>query len=110
MSLDVAGLVDQMTAQAAATAGASWSAIQQAATTELQGLAQRLVLLTQGYQNGEVTKDMVQSHLKTMRYHVIATIAMLTVMVEATIEKIINSALTAVRDAINQAIGFKLIA
>ena len=110
MPLNVSELTSSMIAEASAVAGTGWKEVKQAAIVEFQGLAERLVAITRAYVEQEMTKAMVKRHLSTMRYHVIATIAMLTVLVEATVEKMVNKALTIVRDAINQAIGFALIA
>jgi hypothetical protein len=110
MPLNASDLGSKMIAEASAVAGAGWKDIKQAAMVEFQGLAQRLVTLTRAYIDKEMTQSMVKRHLRTMRYHVVATIAMLTVLLEATIEKMVNKALTVIRDAVNETIGFALIA
>lgn len=98
-----------MLAGAAQIASNQWQDISNAALVEFRALAQRLVLIVQLHARGEITVAMARRHLRTARFHVIATIAMLTVMVEATAERVVNAALTAVRDVINTAAGFALI-
>lgn len=109
MSLDLEAISQSMLSEAAGTAKEAWVNIRQAATVEIQGLAQRLVSLTSAFLAGEITQTMAKRHLRQARLHVVATIAMLTSMVEAAVEKIINAALTVIRDVVNTAIGFKLI-
>ena len=109
MALDVEALGTSMLTEAAKIAKGEWAGIRQAATIEIQGLAQRLVAITNAFLAREITKDMAVRHLRAARFHVIATIAMLTSMLEAAAEKIINGVLTVVRDTVNSAIGFKLI-
>ncbi len=108
-SLNVQALGQSMITQAATIGKDQWDIIREAATIELQGLAQRLVAITNAFLGGQITKSMAKRHLRTARSQVIATIAMLTSMVEAAAEKIINAVLTVVRDAVNTAIGFTLI-
>lgn len=109
MPLNVNQLASTMLSGAATTAGNAWSQIQSAAVVEIRGLAQRLAAIAAAFVSGQITKDMARRHLRTARFHVIATIAMLTSVVEAAVERIINAALTAVRDAVNTAIGFTLV-
>jgi len=110
MSLDSDEIFNQITQKAAHIAGNAWNEMRQAATVEFEGLARRIVMLVEGFLNDEITKSMAQGHLANMRYHVIATIAMLTMMTQGAVERIVNGALTVVRDAINKAAGFALIA
>ena len=110
MALNFDQLGASMLAEAARVAKDQWAVIRQAATIEIQGLAQRLVSITNAFLAQEITQTMAQRHLRTARNHVVAVIAMLTSMVEAAAEKIINATLTVVRDAVNTAIGFTLIA
>lgn len=110
MSLDAGEISKQISQKAAHIAGNAWNEMRQAATVEFEGLARRIVMLVEGYRNDEITKNMAQGHLANMRYHVVATIAMLTMMTQGTVEKIVNGALTVVRDAINKAAGFALLA
>lgn len=109
MALDVGKIGSQIVAQAANIAGTDWKAIAAAATVELKGLAQRIGLIIEAHASGEISQVRAKKHLRTARFHVIATIAMLTVMVEATVEKIVNGALKIVKDAVNQAAGFALL-
>ena len=109
MSLDLEALSQSMLSEASGIAKDAWTNIRQAATVEIRGLAQRLVSLTNAFLLGEITRTMAKRHLRQARLHVIATIAMLTSMVEAAVEKIINAALTAIRNVVNTAIGFTLV-
>jgi hypothetical protein len=95
--------------EARKAAGDGWQAIVGAATIELRGLAQRLVLIVEGAATGQLSRDSAARHFAAARFHVIATIAMLTVMIEATVERVINAALAAIKQAVNTAIGFPLI-
>ena len=52
----------------------------------------------------------VKSYLETIRLQFIGMLAATIMKVEGLAEKMVNGALTAVRDAINAALGFKLIA
>ena len=109
MALNANKVAEQILSGAVQTAGTAWSKISASATIELRGLAQRIVLIVKGLSDGEISKTMAQRHLQTARFHVVATLAMLTTLVEATVEKIVNGALAVVRDIINKAAGFALI-
>jgi hypothetical protein len=109
MALDVNDIGTKIVAQASKIAANRWKDISGTATVELQGLAQRLVLIAVGVATGQLSRDSAARHFATARFHVIAVIAALTVMLEAAVEQIVNGALTVVRDAINTAAGFALI-
>ncbi|RWE00470.1 hypothetical protein [Mesorhizobium sp.] len=109
MALDVGVIGSQIVAQAAQVAGDGWKAMATAATVELRGLAQRIVLIVEAYADGELSQARAKQHLRTARFHVIATIAMMTVMTDAVIEKIVNGALAIVKDSVNNAAGFALL-
>jgi hypothetical protein len=110
MSLNGAQIGKKIVAQAAKIAGSEWGNIEQTARVELQGLAQRLVLIVEACASGEMTRQMAKRHFRTAKFHVVAIMAMLTMLVEAAIEKIVNGALAVIRTVVNDAIGFVLIA
>lgn len=109
MALDPQKLAQDMLAGAAATAQGAWTQIQQSATIELQSLAHTLALIVEGTLAGDLSQDMAARHFQTARFHVIATIAMLTELVQAAVEKIVNGALAAIKSAVNSAAGFALL-
>ena len=109
MALDVGDIGSKIVTQAAQIAGSSWKSMATAATVELRGLAQRIALIIEAFANGELSQARAKQHLKTARFHVVATIAMLTVMTEAAIEKIVKGALAIVKDSVNKAAGFALL-
>lgn len=109
MALDVQAVGSQIVARAAQIAGKDWEGIATAATIELRGLAQRIALIIEAYGNGELSTDGATRHLRAARSHVIATLAMLTMMTEAMAEQIVNGALAIVKEAINSAAGFSLL-
>ena len=87
-----------------------WETAKGFAINTCWSLASQLVLVGQAYIAKEFTKDEVKKYLETIRLQFIATLAATIMKIEGLAERIINSALTAVRDAINGALGFKLIA
>jgi hypothetical protein len=109
MALNAQDIGGKIITQASAIAADRWKDIADAATIELKGLAQRLVLIVEGVGTGQLSRDSAIRHFAAAKFHVIAVVAMLTVMIEAAIERIVNGALTVVRDAINAAAGFALI-
>ena len=109
MALEVPALGTAMIAEAARVAKGGWQKIKEAATIELRGLAQRIALIVDSFRSGNITQSIAKRHLRTARFHVAATIAMLTSMLEAAAEKVVNAAIAVVRDAVNSAIGFALV-
>ena len=110
MALDPNQIASDMIGRAGAIAGKTWQTIQSSVKIELTGLAHRLVLIVEAVATGELTAAEAQSHFATMKFHVIATIAMATVVTEAAISQIVNAAIGAVKTAVNSAAGFSLIA
>ncbi|MDA4845833.1 hypothetical protein [Hoeflea poritis] len=102
-------LASQMISEASQVAINSWNAIKSTAVTEFRGLSQRIVMIARLYAQGEISKAGARRHFKAARYHVIAILAMLTALVEAAAAKIVNAALKVIADAVNAAIGFKLV-
>ncbi|TRC92046.1 hypothetical protein FJV76_24220 [Mesorhizobium sp. WSM4303] len=109
MALDFEDMGSRIISQATQIAGGSWKAMATAATVEFRGLAQRIALIVEAYANGELSQVRAKAHLKNARFHVIATLAMLTVMTEAALEKIVKGALAIVKESVNKAAGFALL-
>lgn len=91
-------------------AGEFWEETRDFAMNGCWSLASQLTLLGQGYLAHEFTKAEVQRYLETIRLQFIGMLAATIMKVEGLAERMVNGALTAVRDAINTALGFKLIA
>ena len=91
-------------------AGDFWDKTRDFSMNACWSLASQLALLGQGYLAHEFTKQEVNSYLETMRLQLIGMLAATIMKVEGLAERMLNGALTAVRDAINTALGFKLIA
>ena len=87
-----------------------WSQARESSINACWSLASQLSLLGQGYLAKEFTAAEVKSYLETIRLQFIGMLAATIMKVEGLAEKMVNGALTAVRDAINTALGFKLIA
>ena len=87
-----------------------WADTREYSINACWSLASQLSLLGQGYLANEFTEQEVKNYLETIRLQFIGILAATIMKIEGLAERMINSALTAVRDAINTALGFKLIA
>lgn len=87
-----------------------WEEAKEFSINTCWSLASQLALVGRAFVAGEFTKAELMKYLETIRLQFIATLAAAIMKVEGLAERMVNAALTAVRDAINSALGFKLIA
>lgn len=109
MALDVEAIGENLITEAIAVAQADWEKIKQVAVLEFRSLAQRIALIGEGYVAGELSKKMARRYMKTARFHVVAIMAMMTSLLEATVEKIVRKAIKAVKTIVNDYVGFALL-
>jgi hypothetical protein len=109
MALDLAAMETKMIAAAATTAGDQWTKIQSAATLEIRSLARTIVLISQAFLAGDISQSSAKRHLRAAREHMVATVAMLTTMVQAGVEKILRAVIAVVKESVNKAVGFVLL-
>lgn len=108
-NLDLNNLFNSMVTAAKISASAGWSQIVSVATHEFQVIAHRIVQIGQAFALGQIDKIDAQGLMKLAKNHIVAAIATLTTLVLATVQRIINAAMTAVRDVVNTAVGFVLL-
>ena len=90
-------------------AGTGWANIKSAVQAETKVFGQRLVQIKNGYASGEFTKADAKDFFSMILNNMIATIAMVTTLVWATVQKIINAAIAAVKTLINSFMKFSLL-
>ncbi|MGV8831524.1 MAG: hypothetical protein ACOH2N_06070 [Devosia sp.] len=91
-------------------AGDYWAETRDFSVNACWSIASQLALLGQGYTSGEFSQQEVKSYVETLRLQFIGLLAATIMKVEGLAERLVNGALTAARDALNTALGFKLIA
>ncbi len=108
-ALDVNKIFGDMVAGAATTAGTQWSAIGAVMTIELKAFAERMNEIANALAAQTISKETAEDLTRMARNHLIATIATLTVLVLAAVERIVDAALKAAAADVNAAIGFTLL-
>ncbi|MCZ4347883.1 hypothetical protein [Devosia neptuniae] len=99
-----------MIASARQAAGDFWADVRASTISACRSMAEQLALIAKGFALGEFTEQDVKADIEAVRKQLIASLAATIMKIEGLAARIINSALTAVRDAINNALGFELIA
>ncbi|MBB2701458.1 UNVERIFIED_ORG: hypothetical protein GGI66_006178 [Rhizobium esperanzae] len=107
--LDIGKVAKDMIAKAADIAKNGWKEIKEAVEVEFHGIAERIGLILKAYANKKFSKEQARSHMRVAKGGVITTLAMVTMMTEAVITKIVNSAFSIVRDAVNTVAKFTLL-
>lgn len=102
-------LVPQLIDIARTTAGPLWDDIRSKTTHEFRILAHRIREIGSAIASGELSIPVARILFKMAKRNLVATIAMLTIMVEAAVQKLVNTVLKELKDYINGAIGFSLI-
>ncbi|MEO9780915.1 MAG: hypothetical protein ABJH07_22780 [Sedimentitalea sp.] len=102
-------LVPRMVSTATGIAGPLWADIKTTATHEFKVLASRIREIGSVVRDGELSKTSARILLRMARRNLIATVAMLTVMVDAAVQKLVNGVMSELKNHINSAIGFSLV-
>lgn len=102
-------LVPRMVTTASDIAGPLWSDIKTTATHEFKVLASRIREIGSAVKDGELSKTSARILLRMARRNLIATLAMLTIMVDAAVQKLVNGVMAELKSHINTAIGFSLL-
>lgn len=102
-------IVPRMIGQARDVAGPLWAEIRTAAQHEFKVLGDRISAIGKAVHAGEMSKSSARILLRMARRNLIATLAMLTTMIDAAVQKMVNAVLAEIKDHINTAIGFTLI-
>lgn len=102
-------LVPRMVSTATDIAGPLWAEIKNTATHEFKVLASRIREIGRAVKDGELSKTSARILLRMARRNLIATVAMLTVMVDAAVQKLVNGVMSEMKSYINTAIGFSLV-
>ena len=102
---DVLGII---TREARTAAGNDWQSVGSAIVSEIRIFGQRLAQIEAGYAAGELTEEDAKDFFAIAHNNLIAMIAMSTTLVYAAVQRIINAALKAAKDAINSFVKFPL--
>lgn len=109
MAVDISHLIPDMLAAAGGVLKDKWPEARDYAESEFNKLSESLALVSKLYAAGEITQKRARLHIefqKSAMRTVLLTIEGLGVIA---VEQSINAALKVVRDAVNTAIGFRLI-
>jgi hypothetical protein len=109
MALSASGLAKQMLAAAKGEVAEKWPDVKLYAEAEARKLAQTLVMIEKLKVSGKITKkqaDILLDMQKQTSRVVLLTIEGLSLLAA---EAAINAAIKSIRDAVNDAIGWKLI-
>ncbi|PSL20952.1 hypothetical protein [Shimia abyssi] len=101
--------VPQLLNVARTTAGPLWDDIQQTASHEFRVLALRIRDIGEGVASGDVSRTAARILFRMAKRNLIATIAMLTIMIEAAAQKLVNAVLKEIKSIVNGALGFTLV-
>lgn len=102
-------LVPRMVSTARGIAGPLWDDIKSTAKHEFKVLASRIREIGSAVKDGELSKTSARILLRMARRNLIATVAMLTIMVDAAVQKLVNGVMAELKTYINTALGFSLI-
>jgi hypothetical protein len=111
MGFNIGDVFESMVAAATRTAASEWANIKTVATTQIRNLARHVVDVARGVKNGTIKKLQTAAKLLAMvKNNAIAMIAALTHLVLAAVQRVINAALNAVKQAVNSFAGVALLA
>jgi Asp-tRNA(Asn)/Glu-tRNA(Gln) amidotransferase B subunit len=102
-------LVPRMISKASDIAGPLWEEIRTTATHEFKVLASRIREIGSAVRDGELSQTSARILLRMARRNLIATLAMLTIMIDAAVQKLVNGVLSDLKDHVNTAMGFSLL-
>jgi hypothetical protein len=102
-------ILNNMLKAAASTAGQQWGAIKTATTNEFQVLGQRLKQISDGLRAGDMTEEDAADFFAVIRNNAVENLALITALVRAAAQKIVDAALDAAKTGINSYIGFALL-
>ncbi|WP_380990336.1 hypothetical protein [Sedimentitalea sp. HM32M-2] len=108
-SLEPRILAPKMLQTASEIAGPLWAEIRTTATHEFKVLASRIREIGAAVAEGDLSKSAARILLRMARRNLIATLAMLTTMIEAAVQKLVNGVLAQIREHVNAAIGFAVL-
>ena len=109
MALDISGLLPDMLQAAGGVLKDKWPDAKAYAESEFKKFGETLALVERLYTSGDITQQRARLHVefqKSAMRNVLLAIEGLGVLV---VEQSINAALKVVRDAVNTAIGFRLL-
>lgn len=110
MSLDIEDLGKKLLSALQGSLREVWAKAQAFAKPEAQKIAQTIVSIEASYLAGEITEEQARLLLEMQKNASRAVILAVQVIGLVAAEKAINDALSAVKDLVNKAVGFVLIA
>ncbi|MHC4250872.1 MAG: hypothetical protein ACYS9X_17230 [Planctomycetota bacterium] len=109
MSLDLSSLADEMKAAAANALKTKWSEVKEYAATEFRKLGESFLMLERMKLAGELDEEEARLYLDIQKNALRAVILAVEGIGLVAAERAINSALGAVSNAVNKALGFPLL-
>lgn len=107
--IDTGAVFNTLFTEAKQTAGAAWDEIRSFVKIEFKGLARQIKEIGKALERGEIKLRTARTLFKMARNNLIAAVATTTTLVLAAAQRIINAALTAIKDLVNGALGLVLI-
>jgi hypothetical protein len=109
MSANLPDIVKTMLTAAETTAAGQWQTAKAAIITEVKVFAQRLEQIAGGFASQQLTLQDAKDFFAMATNNLVAMIAMATTLVWAAVQKIVNAALSAAKDAINAFVKFPIL-
>lgn len=107
--LDTDHLFSQMFGAAKSAAGADWDQVRGLMKIELKSMGRQIKEVGKGVATGDINQKTAQALVHMMRNGGAAMLAAMSTLTLARAEKIVDSALGAIRDTVNGAVGFEAV-
>ncbi|MHA1113312.1 MAG: hypothetical protein ACTSRY_02250 [Alphaproteobacteria bacterium] len=107
--IDTADLAQRLLSGAATEAGEGWAEVSAFFKVEFRGIARRTKDIGKAVAGGDIDEMTAKLLMRMQVNNAVAAVAAMTTLVMLRIERIINAALSLIRDLVNAALGFALV-
>lgn len=109
MSIDTSDILRTATAAFMGQLGPAQDKIKNVGLGEMRKLAQTIAAIQAGVLTGEITPDTGKAMLEAQKATAASIVALTAELELAAVQAAINAAMAAIKDTVNQALGFGLI-
>lgn len=109
VSQTIEGMLPKILAAMANAAKSQWKKVADAVTSELKIFVHRLAQISEGVIAGQLDKADAQSFYGMAKNNFISLVAMSTVLVWTSAQKVINAGLSVIQQSVNALVGFQLV-
>jgi phage-related minor tail protein len=109
VSQTIEGMLPKILAAMANAAKSQWKKVADAVTSELKIFVHRMAQISEGVIAGQLSKADAQSFYGMAKNNFISLVAMSTVLVWTSAQKVINAGLSVIQQSVNALVGFELL-